>query len=50
MEVYMYNETIDTSNKIITNEDLQEIFAKINEEMVNIENLSREEKNKKSKC
>lgn len=40
----MYNETIDTSNKIITNEDLQEIFAKINEEMVNIENLSKEEK------
>ena len=39
----MYNETIDTSNKIITSEDLQEIFAKINEEMINLQNLSREE-------
>ncbi len=39
----MYNETIDASNKIITSEDLQEIFSKINEEMINLQNLSREE-------
>lgn len=39
----MYNDTIDTKNKIISSEDLVEIFSKINSEMTNVENLSKQE-------
>ena len=33
MEGFMYNDTIDVSNKIITDSDLLEIFEKMNSEM-----------------
>ena len=39
----MYNDKIDTTNKIITSEDLVAIFDKINTEMINVENLSKQE-------
>jgi hypothetical protein len=39
----MYNDTIDVSNKIITSEDLLEIFEKINAEFIRISELSKEE-------
>ena len=44
MEVFMYNDTIDASNKIITSEDLFEIFEKINSEMIRLQRIANEEK------
>ena len=39
----MYNDTIDVSNKIITDSDLLEIFEKMNDEILRIQRLSSEE-------
>lgn len=39
----MYNDTIDASNKIITSEDLLDIFEKMNEEMLRIQRIANEE-------
>lgn len=39
----MYNDTIDVSNKIITDSDLLEIFEKMNDEILRIQRLSNEE-------
>ena len=40
----MYNDTIKVANKIISDADLTEIFAKMNEKIKEIEELNRQEK------